>query len=235
MPKKKTASKPGRSRSDRDIAKFAEMARDFMSTAEGAFAMSERFIAESRKGDKKILAALERLIAENKRENIDRDAWFEKTWARIDMWLSDDKKTRQRIEEAEEARGRAAEAMFRDALPAVLEKAGLKVSHVEPRRLRKRDREYDFVARNGKANFVGEVKVRFRAKHLSQLRGLLAKFREDYPEKAGRRAVYGIVCGLAVDEDAAAIARKEGLLVVEGKGAAKLRVKPRKIRDYAGG
>ena len=145
-----------------------------------------------------------------------------------------DEKTRKRIEEAEEARGRAAEAMFRKALPAVLKKAGMKVDHVEPNRLRLEDREYDFVARNGKANFVGEVKVRFKAKHLSQLRGLLAKFREDYPEKAGDRPVYGVVCGMVVDDDAADIARKEGLLVVEGRTKAKLRVKPDKIRDYAG-
>ena len=148
--------------------------------------------------------------------------------------LEGDEKTRKRIEEAEEARGRAAEAMFRRSLPAVLKKAGMKVDYVEPNRLRLEDREYDFVARNGKANFVGEIKVRFKAKHLSQLRGLLAKFREDYPEKAGKRAIYGVVCGLVVDDDAADIARKDGLLVVEGRTKAKLRVKPEKIRDYAG-
>ena len=148
--------------------------------------------------------------------------------------LEGDEKTRKRIEEAEEARGRAAEAMFRKALPAVLKKAGMKVDHVEPNRLRLEDREYDFVARNGKANFVGEVKVRFKAKHLSRLRDLLRQFREDYPEKAGDRPVYGVVCGMVVDDDAADIARKQGLLVVEGRTKAKLRVKPDRVRDYAG-
>ena len=148
--------------------------------------------------------------------------------------LNDDhKKPRRRIEEAEEARGRAAEALFRGALPAILKKAGHKVDHVEPRRLKCKDREYDFVARNGKANYVGEVKVRFRAKHLSRLRDLARQFRLDYPEKAGKRAIYGVVCGLAVDEDAAAIAREEGLLVVEGKGKAKMLAKPRKVRNFA--
>ena len=208
MPKKKTKSVSARS----PARKIPGPAKVLASVA-ALSADVRKFVEEGRE-----------IRAEN-RENL-----------RVIRALQDgDEKTRKRIEEAEEARGRAAEAMFRDALPAVLEKAGLKVDHVEPRRLRKLDREYDFVARNGKANFVGEVKVRFKVKHLSRLRDLLRQFGEDYPEKAGRRAVYGIVCGLAVDEDAAAIARKEGLLVVEGKGAAKLRVKPRKIRDYAGG
>ena len=153
---------------------------------------------------------------------------------RMDKLEAGDRKTRKRIEEAEEARGRAAEEMFRGALPALLKKAGMKVDKVEPRRLRKRDREYDFVARNCAANFVGEVKVRFRAKHLSRLRDLLRQFRGDYPDKAGNRAVYGIVCGLVVDEDAANIARAEGLLVVEGKGKLNVRAKPRKMRDYGG-
>ena len=152
---------------------------------------------------------------------------------KIDKLADGDEKTRKRIEEAEEARGRAAEAMFRKSLPAALKKAGMKVDHVEPNRLRLEDREYDFVARNGKANFVGEVKVRFKAKHLSRLRDLLRQFREDYPEKAGDRPVYGVVCGMVVDDDAADIARKQGLLVVEGRTKAKLRAKPDKIRDYA--
>ena len=154
---------------------------------------------------------------------------------KIDKLADGDEKTRKRIEEAEEARGRAAEAMFRKSLPAALKKAGMKVDHVEPNRLRLEDREYDFVARNGKANFVGEIKVRFKARHLSRLRDLLRQFREDYPEKAGDRPVYGVVCGMVVDDDAADIARKQGLLVVEGRTKAKLRAKPDKIRDYAGG
>ena len=152
---------------------------------------------------------------------------------KVDKLAEGDETTRKRIEEAEEARGRTAEAMFRKGLPEALAEIGIKISHVEPRRLRRQDREYDFVARNGRVNFVGEVKVRFRARDLAQLRSLLAKFREDYPEKAGGRALHGIVCGLVVDDDAASIARKEGLLVVEAKGEVKILAKPRQFRDYA--
>ena len=142
-----------------------------------------------------------------------------------------DEQTRKRIENAERARGRAAEVLFRKALPDLLAKEGMPVDHVEPRALKVDDREYDFVARNGRMNFVGEIKVRFRVRDLLQLRGLLAKFREDCPELAGDRPIYGVVCGTIVDEDAANIARKEGFLVVDGRTKAKLHM-PTQIRDH---
>ena len=146
-----------------------------------------------------------------------------------------DKTTRKRIEDAEKARGRAAETWFRKALPDALEKAGHKVDFVVPHRLRREDREYDFVAVNGDSIFVGEVKVRFRAKHLSRLRDLASNFRKDYPHKAGDRKIYAIVCGMTVDEEAANLARGQGLLVAEAEGKTKILAKPRKMRDFRGG
>ena len=132
----------------------------------------------------------------------------------------------------ENARGKRVEALFRKSLPAALEGAGMPVDHVEPRALKRDGREYDFVARNGKMNFVGEIKSRFRVEDLVQLRGLLASFAEDYPDKAGDRPIYGVVCGTVVDEDAANIARKDGLLVVEGRTETKVQM-PTKLRDFA--
>lgn len=179
------------------------------------------------------VSALTDIVHQRPADKVRADAMVARMASSVAELSDDHKKTRQRIEEAEEARGRAAETMFRGALPAVLKKAGHAVEHVEPRRLRKKDREYDFVARNGKANYVGEVKVRFRVRHLARLRDLARQFRRDYPAKAGERAVYGIVCGITVDEDAANIAREEGMLVVEAKGKAQLRAKPRKVRNFA--
>ena len=163
--------------------------------------------------------------AEQAKRDAERDAWMKRLG-------ESDEKTRKRIEAAEKARGRAAEAQFRKVLPGLLAGEGMPVDHVEPRALKKEDREYDFIARNGRMNFVGEIKVRFRAKDLAQLTRLLVKFREDYPDKAGDRPIYGVVCGMTVDEDAANIARKEGLLVVDGRTEANLRM-PARIRDYA--
>ena len=163
--------------------------------------------------------------AEQAKRDAERDAWMKRLG-------ESDEKTRKRIEAAEKARGRAAEAQFRKVLPGLLAGKGMPVDHVEPRALKKEDREYDFIARNGRMNFVGEIKVRFRAKDLAQLTRLLVKFREDYPDKAGDRPIYGVVCGMTVDEDAANIARKEGLLVVDGRTEANLRM-PARIRDYA--
>ena len=145
---------------------------------------------------------------------------------------NEDKKTRKRIEEAEEARGRAAEDWFRESLPKALEKAGYKVDSVEPRRLKGQHHEYDFVAVNGDSVFVGEVKTRFRAKHIDRLLVSVSRFRKNFPDKAGDRKVFGIVCGMTVDEDAADRARIEGLLVAQAKGKSKVLAKPRKMRDF---
>ena len=162
----------------------------------------------------------------------ERDA---KQAAHVNAWMErlgeSDEKTRKRVEDAEKARGRVAEILFRKALPGLLANEGMKVDHVEPRALKKMDREYDFVARNGRMNFVGEIKTRFRVRDLLQLRGLLAKFRADYPDKAGDRPIYGVVCGMIVDEDAANIARREGFLVADGRTEAKLHMPPR-IQDH---
>ena len=143
-----------------------------------------------------------------------------------------DKVTRKRIEEAEEARGRNAETWFRESLPKALEKAGYKVDSVEPRRLKGQFCDYDFVAVNGDAVFVGEVKVRFRAKHVSQLKDLADSFRKDFPDKAGGRKVFGIACGMTVDEDAGDRARTEGFLVAQATGKSKVLAKPRKARGF---
>ena len=177
-------------------------------------------------------AKLEAEQVKFRKEQAERDA---KQAAHVNAWMErlgeSDEKTRKRVEDAEKARGRVAEALFRKALPGLLAKEGMPVDHVVPRALKVDDREYDFIARNGKMNFVGEIKVRFRVKDLLQLRGLLASFREDCPELAGDRPIYGVVCGMVVDEDAANIARRGGFLVVDGRTEAKLHMPPQ-IRNH---
>ena len=152
--------------------------------------------------------------------------------ARIDAWMERMReKKRKQVEAEKRERAHATKALFRSALPGLLAKEGMPVDHVEPHMLRIDDRKYDFVARSGKMNFVGEIKVRFRVRDLALLVRLLMKFREDCPELAGDRPIYGVVCGMVVDEDAANIARKEGFLVVDGRTEAKLHMPPR-IQDH---
>ena len=145
----------------------------------------------------------------------------------------DEKKWREalkRIEAAEQARGRQAEDHFRRGCPEALRQIGIEVDEVIPHRLRVRrrsDREYDLAARNGKIALAGEVKVHFQAKHLPRLRDLVSHFREDHPDFVGDRAVYGVACGLAVDRDAAELARRDGLIVLTLDAKARL-VTPRK-------
>ena len=227
MPAKKPVRKKAKAKSAPAPEKGVSMAQ--------LRAMLARSGAEA---DRRIAAAQERWTAQTaeiRREYAKRDAEYAKRDAERVAWMKrlgeSDEQTRKRIEDAEKARGRAAEALFRKALPGLLAKAGMRVDHVEPRALKVEDREYDFVARNGRMNFVGEIKVRFRARDLAQLRSALAKFREDCPELAGDRPTYGVVCGMVVDEDAANIARKEGFLVVDGRTKAKLHMPPQ-IRDH---
>ena len=251
MPAKKPVKKKAKAKSAAAPEKGVSMAQ-LNATVDRAAATVDRASATA----DRVAASLDRLIAQDakhrkeyakrekeyakreakmKAEQAARDAKWAKRDAERDDWMmrleESDEQTRKRIEDAEKARGRVAETLFRKALPGLLAKEGMPVDHVEPRSLKVEDREYDFIARNGRMNFVGEIKVRFRARDLAQLRSALAKFREDCPELAGDRPIYGVVCGMVVDEDAANIARKEGFLVVDGRTEAKLHMPPR-IQDH---
>ena len=233
MPAKKPVRKKAKAKSAPAPEKGVSMAQ-LNATVDRAAATVDRASATA----DRVAASLDRLIAQDaklRKEYAKREAEQVARDAERDAWMKrleeSDEQTRKRIEDAEKARGRVAETLFRKSLPGLLAKEGMPVDHVEPRALKVEDREYDFIARNGRMNFVGEIKVRFRARDLAQLVRLLMKFREDCPELAGDRPTYGVVCGMVVDEEAANIARKEGFLVVDGRTEAKLHMPPR-IQDH---
>ena len=233
MPAKKPVRKKAKAKSAAAPEKGVSMAQ-LNATVDRAAATVGRASATA----DRVAASLDRLIAQDaklRKEYAKREAEQVARDAERDAWMKrleeSDEQTRKRIEDAEKARGRVAETLFRKSLPGLLAKEGMPVDHVEPRALKVEDREYDFIARNGRMNFVGEIKVRFRARDLAQLRSALMKFREDCPELAGDRPTYGVVCGMVVDEEAANIARKEGFLVVDGRTEAKLHMPPR-IQDH---
>ena len=233
MPAKKPVKKKAKAKSAAAPEKGVSMAQLNATVGRAAATVGRAAATADR-----VAASLDRLIAQDaklRKEYAKREAEQVARDAERDAWMKrleeSDEQTRKRIEDAEKARGRVAETLFRKSLPGLLAKEGMPVDHVEPRALKVEDREYDFIARNGRMNFVGEIKVRFRARDLAQLRSALMKFREDCPELAGDRPTYGVVCGMVVDEEAANIARKEGFLVVDGRTEAKLHMPPR-IQDH---
>ena len=74
-------------------------------------------------------------------------------------------------------------------------------------------REIDILGLNGKVAVVGEAKIRVRQKEVNDFESRLRRFRDDFPEHS-RETVYGVIAGMAVDEDAADLARKLGLVVL---------------------
>lgn len=79
--------------------------------------------------------------------------------------------------------------------------------------------EYDLVGVNCDTTVITEVKSRFTAKHITELRGKLARFRLEHPELVRKRLV-GVAAGLSVNPDAADLARKFGFIVLQLNGAA---------------
>ena len=211
---------------DRAAAAIADFTKETSAAIDAAAKKSSAAVADFAK---ETSAAID---AAAKKSSVAIADISKETSAAIADISKEDKKTRKRIEDAEEARGRAAETWFRESLPGALAAAGYKVDFVEPRRLKCLHHEYDFVAVNGDAVFVGEVKARFRERDIYQLEALVSSFRKDFPGKAGDRKVYGIACGLTVDENAAVVARKAGLLVAQAEGKSKVLAKPRKMRGF---
>ena len=89
--------------------------------------------------------------------------------------------------------------------------------------------EIDILGLNGKVAVVGEAKIRLKAKSVREFADTVAHFREDFPEHS-RPTIYGVVAGLAVDEDAAALARKRGFVVLCLDGAVPASSTPKDFR-----
>ena len=146
-----------------------------------------------------------------------------------------DEKSRKRIARGEEVCRRAAEEWFRAALPDALAKIGHPVDSVAPRRLKRGPlghHKYDFIAANNDSVFVGATEFYFQTEDLPRAVVLADSFRKDFPRKANGRKIFGIVCGLVVEDDAANLARKRGLLVAQAENKSKVLAKPRKMRDF---
>ena len=78
--------------------------------------------------------------------------------------------------------------------------------------------EFDIIGLNGTTAVVGEVKIQMKRKDVSAFSDDLRDFRDHFPEHA-RPTVYGVVAGMTIDDDAAALARKRGFFVLRLDGA----------------
>ena len=79
-----------------------------------------------------------------------------------------------------------------------------------------RDRyEYDVVALNDHAVFVGEIKKKFLPQDVAKfVNDRLPHFADDFPKYADGRKVYGMIGGGSIVKDAVAEAKKHGLIVL---------------------
>ena len=89
--------------------------------------------------------------------------------------------------------------------------------------------EFDILGLNGTTAVVGEVKLQVKRKDVSAFADDLRDFREHFPEHA-RPKVYGVVAGMTIDDDAAALARKRGFFILRMDGAVACPETPKDFR-----
>ena len=135
----------------------------------------------------------------------------------------------ERLEnEAKESKGhrrnlsRALENSFANSLPRAMKAHNISIQRRNIRMRARRSnnsREFDFIARNGKLALAGEVKTHLTSEDVRIFFDAINNdFRELFPEYAGL-PVYGVVCGGAIDDDAARAAYKRGFIILQMEGA----------------
>ena len=110
---------------------------------------------------------------------------------------------------------RGVEDAFAVSLPDIMEnRYGVRLDETLRRiRNENRSREIDILGLNGSVAVVGEVKVRVRQLTIEALENRVLNFRKEFPQHS-RPTIYGVIAGMAVDEDAEIVARKRGFLVL---------------------
>ena len=174
----------------------------------------DRLVRLEKVADKERKASVLRAEKDALRADADRDRL-----ARLENAVDKD---RRNNENHRRNSSRALEDAFAVSLPRVMRRAfRIRIKpedvRVRARKGRKR-REYDFVAPNSKLVLVGEVKTRFTAEDLNQLRLALFRFRRDFPEYAGLK-LHGVVAGGTVEKEALDEALEDGFIVLQMDGA----------------
>ena len=181
-------------------------------------AADRRAEAASAAADRRAKAAYEAIVRQAEEDALRADADRDRL-ARLENAVDKD---RRNNENHRRNSSRALEDAFAVSLPRVMRRAfRIRIKpedvRVRARKGRKR-REYDFVAPNSKLVLVGEVKTRFTAEDLNQLRLALFQFRRDFPEYAGLK-LHGVVAGGTVEKEALDEALEDGFIVLQMDGA----------------
>ena len=181
-------------------------------------AADRRAEAASAAVDRRAKAAYEAIVRQAEKDALRADADRDRL-ARLENAVDKD---RRNNENHRRNSSRALEDAFAVSLPRVMRRAfRIRIKpedvRVRARKGRKR-REYDFVAPNSKLVLVGEVKTRFTAEDLNQLRLALFRFRRDFPEYAGLK-LHGVVAGGTVEKEALDEALEDGFIVLQMDGA----------------
>ena len=176
-----------------------------------------------------ILASIDKLRAaiEADRARAEKDlASTQKRIAQLDRQLEAD---RQNNEGHRGSISRGLEDSFAASLKPLMAGYGIPLDDVLLRvRNDNSGPEFDILGLNGTTAVVGEVKIQLKRDSVGKFANDLRRFREYFPEHA-RDTVYGVVAGMTIDDDAAALARKEGFFILQLDGAI---VSPQTPKDF---
>ena len=185
---------------------------------------------EDARRNSEMIAKWERVRAEDARRHAEMLAKWEKARTEdtrksdkiLAEWEKSSRELRAEQEGLKRTFARMAEGAFRHNFAELMARFDIPLREDDILVRVQRDNnsgEYDLVGVNCDTTIITEVKSRFTAKHVRELRGKLDQFRLEHPELVRGRLV-GVAAGLSVNPDAADLARKFGFIVLQLNGAA---------------
>ena len=236
-PKKRPAKKTVRlsrplvsERTEALVDEMAESVRRSAASVDASNARMDRRMEKMAENAEKDRQEWERVRAEDARRHAEMLAKWEKARTEdtrksdkiLAKWEKSSRELRAEQEGLKRTFARMAEGAFRHNFAELMARFDIPLRDDDILVRVQKDNnsgEYDLVGVNCDTTVITEVKSRFTAKHITELRGKLARFRLEHPELVRKRLV-GVAAGLSVNPDAADLARKFGFIVLQLNGAA---------------